>query len=129
VETLAQLRQEMGAAVSLSWCVGMDSLVTLNQWHRWRELLDCAHLVVATRPGWSLPAQGEVADWVRAHRADAEVLHGQPSGRVVLVEQSMLDISATAIRQMIARGESPQFLLPETVRRYIEQNHLFNEPV
>jgi nicotinate-nucleotide adenylyltransferase len=47
----------------------------------------------------------------------------------VLVEQSMLDISATAIRQMIARGESPQFLLPETVRRYIEQNHLFNEPV
>lgn len=129
VDTLAQLREELGADVSLCWCVGMDSLVTLNRWHRWRELLDHAHLVVAGRPGWCPPQQGEVAEWLRQHQQDASALHRAPRGSVVLVEQTMLDISATAIRRMLAGGESTRFLLPESVRRYIEENHLFNSPV
>lgn len=129
VETLAQLRDELGAGVSLCWCVGMDSLVTLNQWHRWSELLDYAHLVVAGRPGWCPPQDGEVAEWLRQQQGDVQALHHHTHGRVVLVEQSMLDISATAIRRMLAVGESTQFLLPEAVRHYIETNHLFAQPV
>lgn len=129
VETLAQLRQELGAGVSLCWCMGMDSLVMLNQWHRWRELLDYGHLVVAGRPGWCPPQDGEVAAWLRQHQHDAEILRRQAHGAVVIVEQSMLEISATSIRRMLATGESTQFLLPESVRSYIEQNHLFKPPV
>lgn len=125
VDTLAELRAEWGAQVSLCWCVGMDSLVTLNQWHRWRELLDYGHLVVAGRPGWCPPQQGEVAQWLRQHQQDVAALRQTPQGSVALVEQTMLDISATAVRNMLAAGESTQFLLPESVRHYIEQHHLF----
>lgn len=126
VDTLAELRAELGEEVSLCWCVGMDSLVTLNHWHRWRELLDYAHLVVAGRPGWCPPQQGEVAQWLRQHQRDSASLHQASHGSVVLVEQTMLDISATALRRMLTAGESPQFLLPEPVRYYIEQHHLFH---
>ncbi|MBU3069780.1 nicotinate-nucleotide adenylyltransferase [Aestuariicella sp. G3-2] len=125
VETLAELRRELGDHVSLCWCVGMDSLVNLNRWHRWRELLDLAHLVVAARPGWSLPQQGDVAEWYQQHQVTPETLHSRSAGGVVIVEQSLLDISATSIRELIAAGQSPEFLLPDAVRRYIEDNRLY----
>lgn len=125
VETLAELRRELGDNVSLCWCVGMDSLVNLNRWHRWRELLGLAHLVVAARPGWSLPEQGEVAEWYQQHQITVETLHTRSNGGVVIVEQSLLDISATSIRELIAAGQSPEFLLPDAVRRYIEDNRLY----
>ena len=34
VETLEQLRAELGAHVALCWCVGLDSLASFDSWHR-----------------------------------------------------------------------------------------------
>lgn len=126
IDTLEQLREELGNEVSLCWCVGMDSLVNLSSWHRWRELLEVAHLVVTARPGWQIPADGEVADWLACHQATADALTQCAQGSVVVSEMSLLDISATDIRQQIARGDSPQFLMPEAVWRYIQVNGLYN---
>ncbi len=126
VDTLLELRQQLGDGVSLCWCVGMDSLVNLSSWHRWRELLDVAHLVVTARPGWQLPADGELADWLNAHRADAVQLKKAACGSVVVCEMSQLAISATEIRDTIAKGDSAQYLMPEAVWRYIQDNDLYN---
>jgi nicotinate-nucleotide adenylyltransferase len=38
---------------------------------------------------------------------------------------TQLAISATAIREMIAAGRSAQFLLPEAVWRYIQEQNLY----
>lgn len=128
VDTLQEIREEVGADVSLCWCVGMDSLVTLNQWYRWRDLLGLAHLVVAARPGWGLPLTGEIPDWVAEHKMAAEELHLKPHGGVVVTEQSLLDISATEIRHIISVGQSPEFLLPSAVWHYIEKAKLYQDP-
>ncbi|MAZ89346.1 MAG: nicotinic acid mononucleotide adenylyltransferase [Cellvibrionaceae bacterium] len=126
VDTLLELRQQLGDGVSLCWCVGMDSLVNLSSWHRWRELLDVGHLVVTARPGWQLPVDGEVADWLNEHRADAAQLKKTACGSVVVCEMSQLAISATEIRDTIAKGDSAQYLMPEAVWRYIKGNDLYN---
>lgn len=126
VDTLLELRQQLGNRVSLCWCVGMDSLVNLSSWHRWRELLHVAHLVVTARPGWQLPIDGEVGRWLNDHRADAAQLKQSACGSVVVCEMSQLAISATAIRATIADGNSAQYLMPEVVWRYIQDNDLYN---
>ncbi len=126
VDTLMALRKELGDEVSLCWCVGMDSLVNLSSWHRWQELLEFAHLVVTARPGWQLPQQGVVAQWLKERVASPQQLAKSPAGAVVICEMSQLDISATDIRQMIAEGHSAQFLMPEAVWRYIQDNDLYN---
>ena len=43
---------------------------------------------------------------------------------------TIMDISASRIRQMVARGESIRFIVPEVVRKYIENKGLYriNEP-
>lgn len=124
-DTLCELRTEFGADASLSWCMGMDSFATLDSWHRWQELIGLAHLVVVARPGWNLPASGPVAEFIAQHRADVNGIRVQAAGKLVILEQRLLPISATEIRAQIAAGESPQFLVPDAVWNYIRAQGLY----
>ncbi len=124
-DTLRELRAEFGADVSLSWCMGMDSFVTLDSWHRWQELIGLAHLVVVARPGWEVPVVGPVAELIVQHRADASDIHSTPAGSLAILEQRLLPISATEIRTQIQVGESPQFLMPDAVWSYIRAQGLY----
>ena len=45
VDTLDELRVELGEDVPIAWLIGADSLLQLHTWHRWRELFECAHMV------------------------------------------------------------------------------------
>ena len=126
LDTLKELRAEAGPNIPLCLCIGMDSLIDLNQWHHWRELTDIAHIVVAARPGWHLPKSGEVLDFVRAHRAtDIEQLQQTPAGKILIMEMTLLPVSATGIRQTLRRGESVRYLVPEKVIDYIRQHQLY----
>ncbi|MBB5212763.1 nicotinate-nucleotide adenylyltransferase [Microbulbifer hydrolyticus] len=125
VDTLEELRAELGSEVSISFCMGLDSLLGLPGWHRWERLIQLAHLVVVTRPGWQIPRDGEVAELLARHRADAAELKRKPAGCILLREQTLLPISATGIRSLIASGRSPQYLLPERVFDYIQTHQLY----
>lgn len=124
-DTLSELRSELGAEASLCWCMGMDSFVSLDSWHRWQELIELAHLVVVARPGWALPGSGPVAELVAQHRAQPQALHTAAAGKLVVCEARLLPISATEIRTQIGAGQSPQFLLPDSVWRYIREQQLY----
>ena len=126
-DTLRSLRAELGAAVSLIWAMGTDAFAALDSWNRWQELLDYTHLVVIERPGFSLPDAGPVARLLQQHRAPASALDELPAGAIVLPSLRLLDISATGIRAQLAAGESAQFLLPESVRRYILAEGLYRQ--
>src|SRR3546814_7124146 len=51
IDTLLELRTELGGDAPVALLVGADSFVGLPDWHRWRELFDHVHFVVAQRPG------------------------------------------------------------------------------
>ena len=56
VDTLRELRMELGDAAPLALLIGADSLLGLPGWHEWRALFGLAHFVVADRPGNLLDA-------------------------------------------------------------------------
>ena len=129
-DTLAQIRAGIGDR-SLCLLMGADAFVALTTWHRWKEILDLAHVVVARRPGYplgqlaaSLPAALK-SQYLRRHVADAAAARLEPGGRIFTHELTALDVSATALRQLIARGGSLRYLLPEAVIAYIESHHLY----
>ncbi|GAB4289281.1 MAG: nicotinate-nucleotide adenylyltransferase [Thiohalomonadaceae bacterium] len=126
VDTLASLRAELGAA-PLCLLLGSDAFLGLPQWHRWRELLQLAHLVVLHRPGWTLESVPvPLAEVLAAHRlATAAALTARPAGGILLQPVTPLDISATAIRAQIAAGRSPRYLLPDAVWDYIRRRDLY----
>jgi len=126
IDSLEELSGELGDAYSLCLVMGCDAILKLDTWHRWRELLDVAHVVILTRPGWHLPDTGLVADWLTLHRTDAhENLRRRRHGSVFVEELRPLPISATEIRELLHSGRSARYLLPEQVLNYIETHALY----
>jgi nicotinate-nucleotide adenylyltransferase len=128
IDTLRAVRAEAGPDASLAFLMGADQLRGLDSWRDWQGLFGLAHLCVAARPGFSL-AEYDVPEAVgkqfARRRAGLDTLRDSPHGHTYLEENLAVDISATEIRQAIARGERPISLLAPVVLDYIEQNHLY----
>ena len=125
IDSLIDLRDELGDDHSLCLVMGCDAVLGIDSWHRWGELLDWAHIVVIARPGWHLPQSGTVAEWLVAHRLPAAAARQRPAGGIIVEELRPLAISATEIRDLLAAGRSARYLLPEPVLDYIQSHHLY----
>ncbi len=119
VDTLLDLRAEY-AHRSLCLIVGMDAFLGLPKWYHWRELLQLAHVVVAHRPGWSVPDLGPLRELL-VDRGTGRVgdLHESRAGRIYIHAVTQLEIASTDIRRIVAGGGDPRFLMPDGVRKII----------
>ncbi len=130
VDTLAELREELGGRRPLCLLLGMDAFLGLSSWHRWQEIPRLAHLVVSHRPGW-LPEHlddhgGPLAELAAGALVDdPQALRGSPAGRVFMQPVTQLDISSTRIRALIRQQKSPRYLLPDEVWAYIQEQRLY----
>ena len=116
IDTLSDIRGEIGLDRALVLLVGRDAFEGFSQWHRWRELFEHAHIGVLTRPGRAREIDGELASEILARRIPLESLCEQGgAGKIVEIDVSALDISATAIRESLRRGDDPRYLLPDAV--------------
>ena len=77
VDTLSSLREEFGDE-PLCLVLGSDAFLQLDGWHRWREIIELAHIVVTHRPGWEMnidKAGTEIQQlWNTCHVDDAAEL-------------------------------------------------------
>ena len=113
VDTLRELRAELPATQPLILLLGADAFAGLPTWHEWRVLFDLAHIVVLTRPGHETTLPAELADVIASRYAtSAAQLHESPAGKVLNLPVTPLEISASAVRKMLADGREPRWLLP-----------------
>ncbi len=127
IDTLIALRAELKAR-PMGLIVGMDAFLGLPKWHRWDEILEYAHIVVAHRPGWKAPDMGplgEIIDSCGTHRISD--LHDVTHGRVHIHAVTQLEISSTEIRELVAAGRDPRFLMPDAVRDVIAESGCYGE--
>jgi nicotinate-nucleotide adenylyltransferase len=130
-DTLVELRQEAGLARPLCLLLGADAFLDLATWHRWHELFTLAHVIVAHRPGFPLESWPARMPQPLAREYDARLLrqplavHLSPAGGIATQAIAALDISASMIRESLARGGSPRYLLPDPVLDYIHSNRLY----
>jgi nicotinate-nucleotide adenylyltransferase len=126
IDSLMDIRRELDAGQSLCLVMGCDAVLAIDNWHRWQELLDWAHIVVIARPGWHLPQAGVVAEWLESHRlVSVDELRQKAAGGIIIEELRPLAISSTEIRDLLAVGQSARYLLPEVVLDYIETHNLY----
>jgi nicotinate-nucleotide adenylyltransferase len=122
VDTLKEMRQELGYSVSIILLMGIDAYASLESWYQWESILDLAHIGVLMRPGFSLPSEGPLATFLKNKSVDN--IYQEPSGEVFTINQPQIDISATQIRQGLKAGKVSEYLSP-AVQAYIVDNHLY----
>lgn len=123
VETLREIRAEVGPDLPLWWLLGADSYAQLESWRHWQELLQLANLAVAGRPGFD-PAQLSPALAKLWHERQTGQLDAA-SGIIRHLALPPLDVSASELRQQLARGNAPAQLIPPAVLDYIARQRLY----
>ena len=102
VDTVEALRQREPDA-QLFYLIGEDNVGRLATWHRFAELSEKVQFVVLDRTGEKTVHPYQT---IRRH----------------------LDISATNIRNTVARGRSIRYLVPPAVEKIIHDRQLYREP-
>lgn len=116
VDTLEELHEI--EEDSLFFIMGMDTLQGFSKWKAPKRILDLATLVVVRRP--RVP---------RVRLDKIETLAPGASDRIVEVGAPLIDISSTDIRQRVMDGRSIQYLVPDSVREYIQKLGLYRGPI
>lgn len=128
IDTLMELRAEVGPEPALVWLMGSDQLHNLASWHRYPELLAHAHLAVTQRERIGLRDFPQpVEDLLNRH--GAQTLPDEAAGSIVFFRMPPVPVSATALRDRLAAGDRPVELVAPAVLDYIEQAGLYRPPL
>jgi nicotinate-nucleotide adenylyltransferase len=128
IDTLKELRQQLGEEVRLFFCIGMDAFAEITSWKNYAELFHYAGFVVVERPDSGGMA---LADFIAAElphfrqggeRAWAEA---DGPGRIYALAMPGVPVSSTLVRERAARGESLAGLVPGEVAGYIARHGLY----
>ena len=131
LNTVRAFREEISVRARLFFLVGLDSFMTIPDWHQYRDLFSLTSFVVFARAGITETFEG-LCEMLRKY-AEPKIkwnprletfsapklksIHFQPGGR--------LEISSSDLRGRLLAGASVRYLVPEPVRIYIETHGLY----
>ncbi len=115
VDTLRAFREEFPQA-PVSLVLGSDAAAGLASWHSSGELARLANLVIVRRPGMAEDvAPGLLSELGYAQVTQPEDLDCLEGGRVYSMETVALEISASAIRELVCNGGPIDYMTPPAV--------------
>lgn len=125
VETLLSMREEFPDR-TLGLILGIDAFHGLQSWRHWQDLPKLAHFIVLHRAGYP-PRMPDALSRLKLFRVldQAGDFNETKTGCIIFQEVSQLEISSTAIREMIRRKKNLRYLLPDTVLDLIIKQHLY----
>jgi nicotinate-nucleotide adenylyltransferase len=131
LDTVRELRAELGAEHPLACLIGADAFRGLNGWRGWRELLDLTHIVALTRPGHRLDAlDPELENAIATRRAGAvDALHEAAGGFVLELDVPAWEVSSTEVRAAIAERRPLGHWVPAPVQAWIAVHGLYGAPL
>lgn len=113
-DTLDDLRRDLGEGVNLYFIVGVDALAEFPTWRHPERIVQMCHLVAVKRPG-SLDVNVEPLERSMPGIAN----------RIISLDNPLIDISSTDVRQRVAAGQPITNLVPTAVERYIVEHTLY----
>ena len=122
VDTLQDFRREFPQA-ALFFIVGVDAFNGLLAWHKWSELFQLAHIVVVSRLGEELVAEGELAELLAQRQCCTKP--ETHAGSIITGLSCQLPHAASQIRAALKAGEPIGKSMDKAVHDYIQENRLY----
>jgi nicotinate-nucleotide adenylyltransferase len=114
VESVAKMKSQLSPTDEIFFIMGWDSLMTLHLWYEAERLINLCQVVAAPRPGYPKP------DVSRLEKGLPGI-----SQRTIVMENPLIDISATEIRERVRRGLPIEDMVPLAVARYVREHKLY----
>ena len=133
IKTLRLFHSHFGPGLELFFIIGTDAFLWIKTWKEYKDLFRYASFVVINRQELK---KDELFLFIESLDAglvwnNKKKCFCHPMGTDLFsMNTTIMDISASRIRQMVARDESIRFIVPEIVRKYIKNKglYLINEP-
>ena len=136
IDTVAHFKRSLPDDSRIYLMMGMDAFLEIDTWKAYDELLIQIPLIVISRPrsghagndrGWrymeKFLATKISADYIFSQSDNCyQTKHKQP---IYVFEVTGLDISSTRIRNLIRKGRSIEFLVPQQVAEFIHTKGLY----
>ena len=136
IDTVKHFKKNLNANEELFLIMGVDAFLEIDTWKSFEQLFSMLPMIIMTRP---LPdGRPHSLEWENITAFIQNKISGsyQFSDKrgcyqhhqhypVYRFSISMLDISATKIRKLIQHGKSIQFLVPESVEKFIYKRGIF----
>lgn len=129
-DTLRHVQRQGWKARQLFFLTGADAFAEIATWKDYPALLDLAHFVVCTRPGRPAAMVRGLLPALQVRMVDAQDFRDQDAARVILLDAQTTDISSTAVRAVLAGGDTDvalRGLLPHMVFDHIRRHGLYND--
>jgi len=125
-DTLERLHARGFSAADILFITGADAFAEIATWKRYPEVLDLAHFVVVSRPGYDIDALAERLPDLRSRMRPAGAPARTDAGTLIfLLQAATPNVSSTLIRERARRGEPLSGLVPPLVEAHIRQHHLY----
>jgi nicotinate-nucleotide adenylyltransferase len=125
-ETLERLHARGIGRSQIFFITGVDAFAEIATWRRYPEVLDLANFAVVSRPGYPLDMLRDRVPELAARMRDARTFDAadrKPS--ILLIDAATTDVSSSAVRERLRRGEPLTGLVPAAVEAHIRQHHLY----
>ncbi|MDE2428762.1 MAG: nicotinate (nicotinamide) nucleotide adenylyltransferase [Burkholderiales bacterium] len=129
IETLRQLRSQLGEHVSIVFAIGADQLQNLHTWYQWKDLFSVAHLIAVARPGSSLEiANPDVAAEWKQREMSIHDLRSRATGGTFIEKNLAQDVSATQLRLELKQcNPTTKLPVPHKVLDYLKQHSIYSK--
>ncbi len=128
-DTLERVQRQGYAPSQIFFITGADAFADIATWKRYPGVLDLAHFVVVSRPGYEIDMLSERLPDLRARMRPAGAPARADAGTLIfLLQAATPDVSSTVIRERLRRGESLAGLVPALVETHIHQHRLYFSP-
>jgi nicotinate-nucleotide adenylyltransferase len=104
IDTLAYLKEKYPEH-TFSIIMGSDSFQNIKKWKNYELLIKEYPILVYKRPGFEI--------------------NNKFNANITVLDAPLLEISSTNIREMIKKGKSIRFLVPDIVKEEIDRNHYY----
>ena len=137
IDTVKYFKAEFSKQDELFLVMGADAFLEVDTWKSYKKLFQLIPSIVMQRPIMaekdSHPTidllefiRNKISDAYQFNRNEACYFH-RAFSTIYYFRVSLLDISGTKIRDLIRKGRSIRYLVPESVENYIYSQGLYDE--
>jgi nicotinate-nucleotide adenylyltransferase len=126
IDTVTAIRNEISNTEPLAFIMGCDAFNQLNTWKNWQDLLGISHLIIVNRPDYPLSKEDWMSELLAKHLIySSKELHSKPAGCIFFHQLEPVKVSATEIREQLAKNPATLSELNPAVLAYIKFNQLY----